>query len=61
MSKQEREYKVPQTEVAGLKAVFASVIMAACLAFDLFAMINLASMTEANTAFKLATSVCGTL
>lgn len=44
MSKQEREYRVPQTEVAGLKAVFASVIMAACLAFDLFAMINLSDM-----------------
>ncbi|MBR4795048.1 MAG: hypothetical protein IK050_01255, partial [Lachnospiraceae bacterium] len=44
MSKQERQYRVPQTEVAGLKAVFASVIMAACLAFDLFAMINLSDM-----------------
>lgn len=44
MSKHEREYKVPQTEVAGLKAIFASVIMAACLAFDLFAMINLSDM-----------------
>ncbi|MBQ1870713.1 MAG: hypothetical protein II147_00845 [Lachnospiraceae bacterium] len=44
MSKQEREYRVPQTEVAGLKAVFASVIMAACLAFDLFAMINLSDI-----------------
>lgn len=40
MRKEDREVKAPQTQVAGLKIVFASIFMGASLMLDLYAMIN---------------------
>ena len=53
MRKEDREVKAPQTQVAGLKIVFASIFMGASLLLDLYAMINYSGMLWLIAIFSL--------
>lgn len=44
MRKEDREVKAPQTQVASLKIVFASIFMGASMLLDLYAMINYSNL-----------------